>query len=565
MRVVALYRVSTEKQENDGASLAAQQRRYRELAAAAGWETVAEFRGQESATRAAGERLVLQQVLETVRAGDVDALWVYEQSRLTRADELEVALLKRELRERHVAVLVGSALHDLADVSGALAFDIQAVVDRAESERFKERVARGRREKALQGRKTGGSAPYGYVNPPIGDPTRGTLKPHPAEAPVVRRIFEATAAGTTGGRLAEDLNRAAVPAPRGERWGKTTLRRILDNPAYLGTAASSVWLKDPATKTHRRDLTNPKAVVIEGAHEPLVTPELFAAAQAQRQGSSTGQPGMLTGFLSIAGRRVLIDRTRATSFYRPAVGKGPWVEVAPVDRLVWDGFTGLIRQRRALAALLSRSRSGGLAHTIELELRDLVTRRGRLEGRLERLVDMRAGGEIPRATFLAKSDEVRRQLLELDESATAARRRAAALAGGYHQRAIAAVAAVLLRQLTTAERRRALRSLVARVDVELAPPRALRRDSAGRILAGSGQKWAAEAIYLQLRRYPGPDRTAAGCAPPPRRSPAPAWRPAGRARRRGRQQCSPPAGERRAVAWRRAAPRPAGGRSPGRG
>jgi hypothetical protein len=94
--------VSTQAQENEGASLAAQERRYRELAALSGWVTVAELKGQESATKAAGERLVLQRLLSLLRLEPVDAIWVYEQSRLTRADELEVALLKRELRERQV-------------------------------------------------------------------------------------------------------------------------------------------------------------------------------------------------------------------------------------------------------------------------------------------------------------------------------------------------------------------------------------------------------------------------------------------------------------------------------
>ena len=67
MRVVSLYRVSTERQENEGASLDAQQRRYRELAKTHKWTTVAEFRGQESAAKAASERLVLQQVLACLR------------------------------------------------------------------------------------------------------------------------------------------------------------------------------------------------------------------------------------------------------------------------------------------------------------------------------------------------------------------------------------------------------------------------------------------------------------------------------------------------------------------
>src|ERR1044071_6048288 len=53
MRVVAMFRVSTERQANEGASLDAQQRTFREMAKRSGWKVVGEFRGSESATQAA--------------------------------------------------------------------------------------------------------------------------------------------------------------------------------------------------------------------------------------------------------------------------------------------------------------------------------------------------------------------------------------------------------------------------------------------------------------------------------------------------------------------------------
>src|SRR5690348_7577463 len=112
MRVVALFRVSTERQETEGASLDAQQRTFRDLALKNGWTTVAEFRGCESATQAATDRRVLQQVLGCIRERPVDAIYVHEQSRLTRGDELEVALLMRELRERRLKIVVGGVVRD---------------------------------------------------------------------------------------------------------------------------------------------------------------------------------------------------------------------------------------------------------------------------------------------------------------------------------------------------------------------------------------------------------------------------------------------------------------------
>lgn len=76
MRVVAMFRVSTDRQAEQGASLDAQERRFRELTASNGWMVVAEFRGSESAMKAGSEREVLQNVLACIRNHRPDMVYV---------------------------------------------------------------------------------------------------------------------------------------------------------------------------------------------------------------------------------------------------------------------------------------------------------------------------------------------------------------------------------------------------------------------------------------------------------------------------------------------------------
>ena len=52
MRIAPLFRVSTERQRDEGASMQAQERAYFEQAEKEGWETIGPFRGAESATQA---------------------------------------------------------------------------------------------------------------------------------------------------------------------------------------------------------------------------------------------------------------------------------------------------------------------------------------------------------------------------------------------------------------------------------------------------------------------------------------------------------------------------------
>src|SRR5262245_58858776 len=174
MRVVAMFRVSTDHQANHGASLAAQERRFDELAAINAWDVCGKLRGCESASNAGSEREVLQAALKAIRDHDANAIYVHEQSRLTRGDELEAAMLMRELRERGCKVIVCGAVRDLDSIDERFVLRIQAVVDRAESERIVERTRRGKREKARQGKWNTGAPPHGYTNPPPGDPKRGT-------------------------------------------------------------------------------------------------------------------------------------------------------------------------------------------------------------------------------------------------------------------------------------------------------------------------------------------------------------------------------------------------------
>lgn len=450
MRVVALFRVSSQKQENLGASLPAQERRYRELAATSGWETIAEFKGCESATKAGSEREVLQRVLACIREQPCTHLWVIEQSRLTRGDELEVAILIRELREREIKVLVDTRETDLADPSSSLMFGMHSQFDRYEAQLFKARVKRGKTEKSRQGKWVTGPAPYGYVNPPLGDQCRGVLQVHPEEAPVVRRIFQAAASAGEGLRsIAADLNREGIPSPRGCKWGKSGVRNILTNPVYTG--------RTPA---------------VEGAHEPLVTVELWETVQATFRGHKSPRPQLLSGLLYIGGAKAVVDASRISSrggrgtFYHPQDERGGWVRTETVNAAAWDGFLGLLRHPKALAALLRRSAQAGAGDGRE-RLAELAAHRERLAIRAARLVDLVADGTLSREIYRVKATETEAALREIGQQEVAIRRRQEAVQGGAVERTVQALTVLLGGKLSADQRRQVLRAAVARVDVEL--------------------------------------------------------------------------------------------------
>lgn len=152
---------------------------------------------------------------------------------------------------------------------------------------LKANVLRGARGQAEQGHWQA-KAPFGYLRKVVYPPGRErvldnctpkatdeklVLTPHPAEAPIVRQVFERYAKG--GESLASLLEWASRAYPSKE-WTRAAMLRLLTNPAYLGDVVWGRMLLEPGRRSQRspNDWYGKR-----DAHEPIISRELFAAAQ----------------------------------------------------------------------------------------------------------------------------------------------------------------------------------------------------------------------------------------------------------------------------------------------
>ncbi len=520
MNVIALLRVSTDRQEQHGTSLDAQERIFLELAEQNGWNVQGIFRGCESATQAATDRRVLQQALAAIRDETPDAIWVIEQSRLTRGDELEVAMLMRELREQNVKIIVRNTVRDLSSVDEAFMVKIQSAVDAAEAARIKERMGRGRRERARQGKKNCGAAPFGYTNPPPGAPGRGTLQVVEEQAVIVRRIFDMAAKGVGEKTIARRLNDLGVPSPRGGRWGGTTVRRVLQCMAYIGTAASNVWVAQKGSRTFRFDPTNPRAIIVENAHPAIIDRAVWDAVHGRAKAPRASMPRMLTGMLFVNGHPSTGNSHGGVFVYSGPRGmRGlPWLDVDHVEGAVWDAFVQLASGPELVGRLLEAAHNPKeqvlLAQDIEFTGEQLR----KAERRLERLTEMRMDGEIDKDTYLRKRAETEGAVATLGSELAGLRARAVVLDGTLAQRVVRAVQTLLAgrTRLTGEQKRQVLRSIVRRIDVTAERTGAgFNRDERGRVLPGRVRQWDIKTVKFDLVLPPADDasttpRAAAG-------------------------------------------------------
>ena len=186
--------------------------------------------GAEFRTRAGLNRL-----LETVKAKHkLNVLIVSEQSRLGR-DTIRTLALIQSLNDSGVRIY--SYLEDrelsIDDEMGEVQEFMRNWAGASERRKASQRVRDKMRQLAEQGRSTGGRL-YGYHT----EGGQRTIKP--SEAAVVRRIFKRRAQGAGYFKIARELERDGVPAPRGGKiWPNTQVGSILRNPTYAGAGRRS--------------------------------------------------------------------------------------------------------------------------------------------------------------------------------------------------------------------------------------------------------------------------------------------------------------------------------------
>jgi hypothetical protein len=309
--------------------------------------------------------------------------------------------------------------------------------------------------------------------------------------------------------IAGTLNHAGIPSPARRKWSKAAISYILRNRAYLGQSVARVWVRPKGGGPRRFDLTNPEAIVIDGAHEPLVDAATWEAAHS-RDGSTGGSPAVLTGLLWIDGQRVAITHRRnGRPMYRPRLGV-PGVGIAADEalELVWGGFVAQLRRPATLLELLEQSGDADRIAVAEAAVEVAERTRGRLENRLARLVDMCADGDLDRAAFRERHEATSRQLRATEESIRALRRQLAAVRDGHAGRQVLAVArlAAAAGKLSAQQRRAALVALVERIDATVIDRGEQARGKAGHYAKRAAPRWGLGDVYLRLR-------DAGGCAP----------------------------------------------------
>ena len=247
----ALYiRVSTESQAAEGYSLDDQRARLIAYCVAQGW-TVDERHIYVDAgiSGKSTERPDFQRMIAAALAGDVNRVVAMKLDRLARNVRDFLATVD-VLKAAGVDLVLIKEAFDTGTPHGKFALTMFAAMAELEAATIAERVAGGRKQKALTGGFVGARIPYGYTY----DGATWTIDTD--QAATVRYIFSEfnSPYHHTGlGEIAQALNNDGVPTQRGGKWYASTVRYILSNGHYAGLVQYDG--QEPVTGTHPAIIT----------------------------------------------------------------------------------------------------------------------------------------------------------------------------------------------------------------------------------------------------------------------------------------------------------------------
>ncbi|MFJ7855319.1 recombinase family protein [Peribacillus frigoritolerans] len=349
------------------------------------------------------ERPRIQEMLRSVEAGHVDAVLVMDLDRLGRGDMLDQGLLDRAFRYSATKILTPTESYDPSSETWELVFGIKSLVAREELKAITRRMQRGRVASAGEGKSISKIPPYGYIrNEDL------ILEPDVETAWVVKKMFEMMRDGHGRQIIAQELDRLGIKPPNSKRktWSPSSITAIIKNEVYLGTIIwGQVKYVKQNGKYQKKKVPRENWTIKENAHDPLVSAELFEAANRAHSGrwrpstnASKGLKNPLAGILmcAVCGFSMLYQPrpnrpNNAIRCVQPGckgVQKGSSINIVE-DRLL-EGIAALVSQLEVQAEVATPNNTDDISYKRLLvdkktqELSELNNQKSRQHDFLER-------------------------------------------------------------------------------------------------------------------------------------------------------------------------------------
>lgn len=222
-------RVSTAAQAEQGTSLESQKDLGIKKAEQLGFShKVWDEGGKSSHHEDIADRPVLSALFAALKEGSVKHLWVYDQSRLSRNDQV-ASIFRYQCNKQGVTLYTKDGVYDLSNPSDKLMKQLLDAVAEFDNVTRAERTRIGKLNKVRKGSWHGGPAPFGYQ---LED---RRLVVNQDEAKWVRRIFAEVVKGSSTAQIKQLLDSHGVePRRKNGLWTLGSINALLKNTHYAG-------------------------------------------------------------------------------------------------------------------------------------------------------------------------------------------------------------------------------------------------------------------------------------------------------------------------------------------
>ena len=368
----------------------------------------------------------LEALRDRAAEGQFTHLLVYAPDRLARNYALQVFLLDEFARHGVEVEFLRAVRGDSPEAQLLLQF--QGMIAEYERTQILERSRRGKLHKARQGSVTVlAGAPYGYHYGKATSASPARYEILPDEAEVVRHIYTwYTQDGLAIGAITRRLTERCIPTRTGQlTWSRSSVREILRNPAYKGTACygKTQTTTLPVKRTRKVRLRGEYAA--QGTHEidtpveqwiaipvpPIIEESTFQWAQERRAinrqqaARRTITPSLLQSLLVCerCGYALYRSSTRTSSgqkiYYYRCFGGDEWrfpdgrrcdrrpIRQDLLDGLVWEQLVNLLETPALIEAELSRRAQAARTSSVSRQRQEQIQHQvDQLEQQMQRLL-----------------------------------------------------------------------------------------------------------------------------------------------------------------------------------
>ena len=443
VRAAIYARVSSEQQAQQ-ATIASQVAALRERVAGDGLLLDEEFcfldDGYSGTTLV---RPALERLRDLAAAGAFQRLYVHSPDRLARRYAYQVLLVEELRREAVEIVFLNRAIGVSPEED--LLLQMQGMIAEYERAKILERSRRGKRHAAQRGAlSVMGGAPYGYRYLPKTRQSEAQYQVVPEQARVVQQLFEWVGRDQLSlEEVGRRLLAQGIPSPAGQpRWHRTTLWKLLKNPAFSGSATFGKTQTVPqrprlrprrgAPAAPRRMTTKRPATSGEPIAIPvpaLVSTELFATVQQQlehnrqRRLGQTRRSFLLQGLVECGccGYACTGRRTPNYQYYRclgndasrwggKKVCDNKMVRTDCLDQTVWNDVMSLLQNPRLLQEEQQRRLEASPTDDQQARLAKQIQQTQRA---ISRLIDAYQDGLLDKSEWEPRMTQARARLERL--------------------------------------------------------------------------------------------------------------------------------------------------------